>query len=161
MTTLEKWTHPEYYEGATFHHWYLLPFVRTRDSDCLTESNFCAAVQALGGESEHVLVSCSRHWACGWLEEILIRQDAPAELLDKARQLIERYENYPVLDEDDYSAREAEENYERALDVWSSMTVKERIAKLRDIGHWAGSWSELRESITDGTFIICDASGLI
>ena len=42
------------------------------------------------------------------METIYVHQDAPVELLAEAAEIIESLENYPILDEEDYSAREFE-----------------------------------------------------
>lgn len=107
--------------------WLVAPVGRTRDSECLDESNFHAALEALGGESEDVEVHRFGHWGPGWFEIILIRPGSPAESI--AVDVEKRLEDYPVLAEDDYSEREAEE----ANRVWSDCyNVRERIKYIRD-----------------------------
>jgi len=74
-----------------------LLYGQNRDSDELTAHNFKTALKELGGESEDVQVHLFKHWACGWLEVLLVRPDTEAE--KKAREIEERLENYPILDE--------------------------------------------------------------
>lgn len=106
--------------------WFVAPVSRTRDSDCLSESNFDAALEALGGESEDVEVHRFGHWGPGWFEIILVRPGSPAESI--AVDLERRLEDYPVLAEDDYCEREMEE----ANRVWSDCyNVRERVRYIR------------------------------
>lgn len=100
--SLDSWSN---YSGPTFDGW-LCGLTRTRDSDTLAESNFESALNRLGGESDNVEVHRFGHWACGWLERIMVKADT-----DQARELYSIYkdlENYPVLDDSDYSERECE-----------------------------------------------------
>lgn len=103
---LKLWTMPEYYSGEVWPAYYSAGFGQSRDSDCLEASNFAAAVKALKGH-EYTIVR-EGHWAVGWVEWIAIHQDE-VEALKIADALIERVQNYPVLDEDDFSMREYEE----------------------------------------------------
>lgn len=94
--------------------WLVCPVTRTRDTpdnDLLAESNFSAMLDALGGEGENVEVYRFGHWGPGWFEIILVRPGTPEETT--AREQEERLENYPVLDEDDFSRRELEQQIER------------------------------------------------
>lgn len=106
-------------------NWIVAPTGHNRDSRILEESNFDAALQMLGGESEAVEVHRFNHWACGWLEIIIVDPESPqAGIVDRmARSL----EDYPLLDEDDYSQRQ----WEAAHDYWRSMHSRERRNYLR------------------------------
>lgn len=108
----------------------LAGFGITRDSDPLAESNYAVAMRelvALAGMSdpmavgfvgrpwadsdpytEPVGVAEFRHWACGWIHELMIRADR-ADLIAKSVELVNRVADYPVLDEFDYAEREAGE----------------------------------------------------
>lgn len=108
---LEKWKLPEYYMGDTFYEYYVC-IGKHRDSDLLTQSNFDVFLEALGGESEHVYIQRSNHWAVGWCETILIHEDAPEELLQEADDMLCALEQYPVLDDSDFSKRECEAEQE-------------------------------------------------
>lgn len=46
-TTLQRWTLPDSYFGATWEHYYSAGFGRSRDSSCLEESNFAFVRKAL------------------------------------------------------------------------------------------------------------------
>ena len=77
---------------------------RTRDSDCLEESNFAVILKDLGGEGDNVQVHRFGHWACGWYELILIRPET-AEAASWA-EWEGALANYPVAGDSDFSERE-------------------------------------------------------
>lgn len=124
---IERWTMPANYAGEIWPDYYTAGVGQTRDSDALAQSNFAAMLRALGGESETVTIVRESHWACGWVEWIAIHQD-DENALAIADELCGRLEDYPVLDEDDWSEREQDE----ANDVWRDCySVSERIAYIR------------------------------
>lgn len=127
-THLKLWTRPDNYAGAVWPDYYSAGFGRSRDSDELEESNFHTALKRLGGESESVLVVREGHWAVGWVEWIAIHKGNTAAL-KIADALREDYENYPVLDEEDFSNRESES----ADWIWrEAYSVSERIKYIRE-----------------------------
>lgn len=97
--------------------WYMV-CGRSRDSNTLEESNFASMLRLLGDEQEgKVAVVRIGHWAVGWIEEILINPAHP-DTVCIAQQALDSLENYPVLDDDDFSSREWEEweeTYENCL----------------------------------------------
>ena len=101
--------------------WFVVPVIRTRDSEPSEESNFDAALRSLGGESGTVEVHRFRHWGPGWFEIIIVSPDSPQAAI--AQEIECKLENYPLLDEDDFSARE----YEQANETWSHIPLQERI----------------------------------
>jgi hypothetical protein len=126
---LKLWTMPSNYFGAAWPAYYSSGFGQSRDSDCLEASNFATALAALGGEDsdETVVVVSENHWAVGWVEWIAIHQDNEAAL-KIADELRERYENYPVLDENDFSEREQDE----AQQIWNNCyNDQERLEYIR------------------------------
>lgn len=126
---LKRWTLPNYYVGKLWPNYYSSGFGRSRDSDYLEESNFVTALKAIGGESETVTVVRESHWAVGWVEWIAIHQDDEAALRT-ADELRERYNDYPVLDENDFSERE----WEGAQSCWTNLPLRERVDLCRDEG---------------------------
>ena len=125
---LERWTMPRYYFGAEWPEYYSAGVGRSRDSSCLEESNFEAMLAELGGESDTVQVVRESHWAVGWVEWIAIHE-SDEKSLRAADAMQERLEDYPILDEDDFSSREHEE-CER---VWSDCySASERVRYLRE-----------------------------
>lgn len=119
-------------------HW-LVAIIKTRDSEALERSNFRAMLESLGGNgtegakgshsiSDDVAIEEANHWACGWIQYLIINPNNK-DLVAIATKQLERLENYPVLDEEDFSREETEE----ADLVWKSCyRVKERIAYIRE-----------------------------
>lgn len=110
-----------------------------RDADCLTRSNYRCLIQLMGGKgtegakgsqsiNDNVRIEEASHWAVGWVQYLIINPEAK-ELVALAEQALERLEDYPVLDEEDFSELEREE----ADEVWKSCyCVKERIEYIRE-----------------------------
>lgn len=109
---------------------------RTRDSDVLGESNFAAALRILGGESDTCEVHRFGHWACGWFEVVLLDPCRATE----AETIASMLEGYPVLDEDDLSARE----WDAADELWSdTYDNRDRVHVLRRMSYTAESLAQL------------------
>jgi hypothetical protein len=122
--------------------WLVLPTIRTRDSGPLERCNFTAALEQLGGESDTVEIHRFGHWACGWLEIVLVD---PSRLAD-AQAIEDRLADYPVLDEDALSDLE----FEEAAEAWEAMRPSDRIDWLRRDRHECGSLAELLGAIRGG-----------
>jgi hypothetical protein len=118
---LTMWKHPKDYMGETYEDYYVGPS-RTRDSEALENSNFDVALKELGGEGDGVVVANAGHWAVGWVETILVHKDA-TEKVALLEGIEDRLAGYPVLDEEDYSNRQAEE----ARQSWESFGLREMI----------------------------------
>jgi hypothetical protein len=147
---LERWKMPRDYFGAQWPEYYSAGVGRSRDSDCLEESNFHAMLSALGGESVTVQVVRESHWAVGWVEWIAIHE-SDEQSLRAADRLCGELEDYPILDEDDWSTREWEE-CER---VWSDCyTDRERVRYLRERGCVQG-FSALRAAVSGDWSAAC------
>lgn len=123
--SLELWTLPKYYVGESWPEYYVF-LNQTRDSDCLTQSNFRVALKRLGGESETVLVIRESHCLCGWVEWIAIHKD-DENAIKLAEEMQEKIENYPVLDEDDLCELELE----AANDHWETFSNTERVSYVK------------------------------
>lgn len=111
---LNRWTMPDHYAGALWPDYFSAGVGQHRDSDPLARSNFRSMLKALGGESDTVIVVREGHWAVGWVEWIAIHQD-DAKALAIADDIAAALEDYPVVDEDDWSELEHEE----AQEVWT------------------------------------------
>lgn len=154
---LNIWTLPECYYGE---HWedYFVFLGQHRDSDDLAQSNFAVGLKELGGESETVLVVREGHWAVGWVEWIAIHKDDEAALR-KADAMKERLEDYPILDEEDFSEREMES----ANSVWKDCySVEERIRYIREFRDQF-EFHDFRDMLgcVRGEYFIGYASGLL
>lgn len=89
-------------------HWYVVPCARNRDSDTWEMSNFETALTMLGEESETVEIHRFGHWGPGWFEIILVNPE-DKERVQCINQIEDKLKEYPYLDEDDVSRREADE----------------------------------------------------
>lgn len=123
-THLKLWTMPDNYAGAVWPGYYSSGVGQSRDSDALERSNFAAMLKALGGESDTVLVIHEGHWAVGWVEWLAIHQDDGAAL-KTADEIFAALQDYPVIDEEDWSEREttgANETWDQCYDVHERIT---------------------------------------
>lgn len=148
MRTYREWS-PTQYDRAGLNAddlergaWLVLPTIRTRDSGTLERCNFDAALEQLGGESDTVEIHRFGHWACGWLEIVLVD---PSRIAD-AQAIEDRLEDYPVLDEDALGTLE----FDEAADAWEAMRPSDRIDWLRRDRHDCGSLAELLAAIRGG-----------
>ncbi len=132
---LRKWTLAENYIGEHWFEYYVI-LGKHRDSDCLVRSNFAVLLQKLGGESQNknIIVVRETHWAVGWCEWIGIHKSC-VDKLNLAESLLEKLDDYPVLDEFHFSELENNE----ASKYWESLPIKYRlkdyIQPLREKGH--------------------------
>jgi hypothetical protein len=85
--------------------WLVAPCGHNRDSTLLAESNWAAQEKALP-EGDDVEVHRFGHWANGWFELTIVRPGSAAA--KEAVEIESALANYPVLSDEDYSAREFE-----------------------------------------------------
>jgi hypothetical protein len=85
----------------------VIVYSKSRDSDLMVQSNFDVALDMLGGEGRYVEVHNFGHWGCGWIEAILVNPKSKTKL-KKAYAIRKSLEDYPLLDDSDYSERELE-----------------------------------------------------
>jgi hypothetical protein len=95
---------------------------QNRDSELMEVCNFQEALNMLGGESKHVTVERFGHWGCGWFELILVNPKSRKHL-KIAYEIKKSLDEYPLLDEAEYSERQTEAHFEYAD------SVKEDLAK--------------------------------
>lgn len=135
-----RWESPENYGGFNPVGDFFIHSVH-RDSNCLDRSNHEAITEIMEGMNKDFdprwikndgLVSGderffytfrARHWAVGWVEYLMLRQDAPDEMQAKAYDLLAALANYPLLDDERYSAMQMEE----AEWMWDSFNTRDRI----------------------------------
>lgn len=101
---------------------------RDRDSGVLATSNWESALKCLRKHSRAFEVHRFGHWACGWLEIVIVKPGSKAE--DIGREIEKALENYPILNEMDHSERE----YEAASELWAHSSVKERLGYIERCG---------------------------
>lgn len=121
--------------------WLVLPVAQNRDSGPLEQSNFAVALESLGGESDVVQVHRFGHWANGWFE-IIIVDPADKRAVTIAEDIERALEDYPVLDDSDFSERE----HEDFLQSWSSFGASDFRRTLR-----AMVWQSKADDLIDGT----------
>ena len=110
------WDHARELDDAR--NWTIV-YTRNRDSNLLDESNAAAIEQALrpfmSGDGPDVLEEHHRHWACGWIDGFAIRvfrDGRITEAFTLYHDMEASLDDYPVLDEEDYSRREYEATLE-------------------------------------------------
>lgn len=118
---------------------WLVVVTLNRDSGALDRSNYRCVLKLLGGKgtegakgsqevADGVAVEEASHWACGWIQYLIIDPSRP-DLVAIAGEALKRLEDYPVLDEDDYSREESEE----ADLVWRDCyRERERVKYIRE-----------------------------
>lgn len=88
-------------------------YTHNRDSGLLDQSNAAAIGKALepftGEDDPDAVAERHDHWACGWIDGFAVRVFKDGAITAAFRvyhELAERLEDYPLLDETDYSNRE-------------------------------------------------------
>lgn len=102
---MEKWEYASNYIGENYSDYYIL-YSHHRDSNILNNSNY-DTLQKIFINLPGVIEVSANHWAVGWVESILIHEDAK-ETIEKGNEYLDKLSDYPVLDEDDLSNREYE-----------------------------------------------------
>jgi hypothetical protein len=126
--SLKLWTRPESYGGELWPNYYVF-LGQNRDSDALTRSNFICGLNAIGGESETVIIVRERHWAVGWVEWIAIHAD-DEKALELADEVACALSDYPVVSDDHFSELE----YTEASDYWARLSIKLRAEYCKECG---------------------------
>jgi hypothetical protein len=118
------WRRREMDDAADF----AILYTHNRDSGLLDQSNADAIAKTLepftDGDDPDVNFESHNHWACGWIQGHAIRVFRDGEITESFRfyhELAERMDNYPVLDEEDYSRREYEVTLENIADAARSL----------------------------------------
>ena len=106
---LKKWKKADNYMGETYEDYYVVYGIH-RDSNLLEQSNWDYIVKALG-DLEGVEIVRASHWGVGWVENILVHENAEEPLM-KAEDIMHQYERYSVLDDSDFCDRETEATIE-------------------------------------------------
>lgn len=105
---------------------------QNRDSGVSERANWKAALNIINVDNEHVQIHRFGHWACGWFELLLVSDNAPDEIKEKAAEIVCSLADYPILDEELNSEMESEE----ALEIWKNCYDKaERIEYIRENRH--------------------------
>lgn len=154
--TMKKWTRPDSYIGAEWPDYYVF-LGQHKDSDALTRSNFRSALERLGGEtgertgdmfepgdeSPMVTVVRESHWAVGWVEWIAVHE-SNVEAIRLAEEMEAEIEQYPCLDESDWSELEDEE----CAETWANCyDPPERVRYFREHSYTASSIADLLRAV--------------
>lgn len=125
-------------------NWKIVAF-RTRNSDLLEESNWYGFVERLSpvegveniesSDPSPAEIHRFGHWALGWFEIILVQPESEEEKI--AEELYRKLEDYPVLDDEDYSQR----CFDAAVDYWQDLSEEEKAEE------WEKSGEEPEEGI--------------
>jgi len=105
---------------------WLMCYSHYRDSDLLNEHNwsvFLGELESLANKYDWEIIRFN-HWAVGWVEHFLIRPSSEAQHI--CQELLDKLEEYPILDEDTYydDVAKAAEEY------WQGMSLRERVEML-------------------------------
>ena len=100
-------------------------YTHNRDSGLLDQSNAKVIAKAMApfteGDNTDVVFESHNHWAVGHVDGFSVRVfDANGEITDafrKYHELAEAKDDYPILDEEDYSERELEATLENIEDA--------------------------------------------
>ena len=112
MSKVKMWTMPSHYVGQAWDGWAVAPVGRSRDSDTVERSNFRVALDRLThghtDDGETVRVVREGHFLVGWVEWIAI-DPKDISAMTEAEMIASELEEYPILDDDDHSELEWEE----------------------------------------------------
>lgn len=123
---LKKQSDFAYYGDLDLSVWGFAPIGVHRDSDLMTQSNFAYALKELRKVSyKSVEVMHTSHCLVGWYDHLMVRVTAK-KTMERLMEIVERLEDYPVLDEDDLSNREYEQAC-NAYDSWARSDVAKAI----------------------------------
>lgn len=125
--------------------WLVIECAHNRDSGPLAKSNWESLEKQLdmidpdGADHE----ACSfGHWANGWFEVMLVRPNSACATTGE--EIESALSDYPVLDEDDYSAK----TFEAACEAWECTDTRERIKILAR--HKCSIFAARRDEIPSG-----------
>jgi len=123
------WEHPESYGGHSPIGDYVV-YSRNRDSSILEDTNYNIILDTLKKIDTEVYDFRAHHWACGWVEYIILPQNASLDAIIEAAQIISDLSDYPIIDDQAYS----DAQYEVVCDYWDNMRIRERVEYCRDSG---------------------------
>jgi hypothetical protein len=99
---IQRWESGESYIGDDLSDYYVI-VSKNRDSGILEESNWDYVIKTF--DEKDILIAHFNHWAVGWVEQILIKEDNYLAL-EKADEMLDI--DVPYLDEEDYYQRISE-----------------------------------------------------
>jgi hypothetical protein len=97
---------PTGYYDTDSEQWLMIEIARTRDSDILDVSNFRSIYNDLKKIADSNNIECGveilrfGHWACGWVEYLVISKDDI--MIKEAEKAVQYLRENGLYDEDDY-----------------------------------------------------------
>jgi hypothetical protein len=150
------WTRPSDYAGHNPVGEYVIT-TRTRDSSILEDVNYSRILEDLkqsgypypyNQEIEDTVYDFrARHWACGWVEYLMVKPEAPDDVLIASAEIVSALADYPVYDEDAYS----EKQWEAVTEHWLHMGTGERVQYCQDVwvSVFAARHDDMPEAVGD------------
>ena len=131
------WKRPSDYGGHNPVGEYVIA-TRTRDSSILEDVNYSRILEDLEELNEPqrqkiedaVYDFRAGHWACGWVEYLMVKPEAPDDVLIASAETISALADYPVYDEDTYS----EKQHDAVTEHWVYMGTDERVQYCQSAG---------------------------
>ncbi len=125
---MNKWKAASNYVGQDYSEYYVI-YSQNRDSGTLERSNFECITAALDPKmdtddaNENVITVRASHWACGWVEDIMIHE-SDIKALAHAEDIEAQIEAYPVYNDDHYYQLCHEEDRE----IWQTcLALREKV----------------------------------
>ena len=148
---LPAWKHPTLFDSAAnfageIPEGYSI-YSRNRDSSILEQVNFNCILVDLGGEGDHVTVIRHGHWACGYIEYIIVSRSAPESVLDLCVETLRALQDYPVFSDCAY----IEAQCEAINNYWTGLLTADRIQLCADnrVSIFASRRNEVPETVYD------------
>lgn len=136
------WKTPSSYAGFSPVGDYLI-LSRHRESDTVDRSNWEVACEQLRAEpldrGSYDCIPADRptvyHWRAGhcmvgWVEYLMVRSDAPPEVLTTAGEIVCALADYPILSDHHHSNLE----WDEVTEYWARSSVRDRVDFLQDSG---------------------------
>jgi len=122
ITKMPKWD-GSYYIGPRYDDYYII-VGHSRDSKILEESNYQTIKEYLSKNLINFIEVSFNHWAVGWIETLMIQEDDIQGIEFINDNILDRLEDYPIFDEEDFYKREYEEATEIKEDMIKDMRNK-------------------------------------
>jgi len=146
---LDSWDN--YIGDRSFKDWYLCAG-HSRDSSILEESNYQRILEDLIADfgEDSIEIHSVNHWACGWIEEILIDPTNRA-LIERVEEIREDLESYCIYDEIDYYEKESEAK-EECWENYGESDFKSELEKVFNIDFDLADKEDLSEKLIEFCF---------
>jgi hypothetical protein len=159
---LVRWQRPSHYGGFNPEGDFFV-FARTRDSNIIDRCNWLVMLEVFerlntehapkwfenpdlgSGNERFAYTFVASHWGVGWVEYLLLRQDAPEEFQQVASDFLATLEFYPVLDDERLFMMEHEE----AQQCWDHSGYRERMRIYREVRPHDSFFSVRRAEVPD------------